>query len=161
VPCDRALVTIYKQSNTRITELTWRYVRMELSYEPCPSARLYRTGSQGEAPRHRFDTRLTERSVFRMVDDLTLGGYVVKEREGRRNRYLWVPRSVIRRRKLRVCIREEDHRALRFSVIGPGPERQLARLRVVADWSTKALLVRSVPGRSDRRFELSGRWRSS
>ena len=30
---------------------------------------------------------ITERSVFRIVDDLTLGGYVTKEREGRRNRY--------------------------------------------------------------------------
>ena len=30
---------------------------------------------------------ITERSVFRMLDDLTLGGYLDKEREGRRNRY--------------------------------------------------------------------------
>ena len=30
---------------------------------------------------------ITERSVFRMVDDLALAGYVAKEKEGRRNRY--------------------------------------------------------------------------
>ena len=30
---------------------------------------------------------MTERSVFRMVDQLTSDGYVTKEREGRRNRY--------------------------------------------------------------------------
>jgi len=30
---------------------------------------------------------ITEHSVVRIVDDLILGGYVTKEREGRRNRY--------------------------------------------------------------------------
>src|ERR1700674_2434969 len=30
---------------------------------------------------------ITERSVFRIADELTLGGYVTKEKEGRRNRY--------------------------------------------------------------------------
>ena len=30
---------------------------------------------------------VTERSVFRMVDELTANGYVTKEKEGRRNRY--------------------------------------------------------------------------
>ena len=30
---------------------------------------------------------ITERRVFGIVDDLTLGGYVTKEKEGRRNRY--------------------------------------------------------------------------
>jgi DNA-binding IclR family transcriptional regulator len=30
---------------------------------------------------------ITERSAFAIVTDLTAGGYVVKEKEGRRNRY--------------------------------------------------------------------------
>ena len=30
---------------------------------------------------------ITERSVFSIVDDLISGGYVAKEKEGRRNRY--------------------------------------------------------------------------
>jgi len=30
---------------------------------------------------------MTERHAYGIVDDLTLGGYLVKEKEGRRNRY--------------------------------------------------------------------------
>jgi len=30
---------------------------------------------------------ITERTAFSIVDDLTVGGYVVKEKEGRRNQY--------------------------------------------------------------------------
>ncbi len=44
---------------------------------------------------------ITERSAYAIVDDLTKGGYVVKEKEGRRNRYevqghLPLPDPVIR-----------------------------------------------------------------
>ena len=46
---------------------------------------------------------ITERSAYGIVDDLARGGYVLKEREGRRNRYevqghLPLPDPVIRSR---------------------------------------------------------------
>lgn len=48
---------------------------------------------------------ITERSAYSIVTDLTGGGYVVKERDGRRNRYqiqshLPLPESIIQERTI-------------------------------------------------------------
>ncbi|MGD0880991.1 MAG: winged helix-turn-helix transcriptional regulator [Acidimicrobiales bacterium] len=48
---------------------------------------------------------ITERSAYSIVDDLTKAGYIVKEREGRRNRYqiqvhLPIPDSQARQRAI-------------------------------------------------------------
>jgi len=41
----------------------------------------------GRPPRHRGQDGVTERTAYGIVTDLTEAGYVVKHKDGRRNRY--------------------------------------------------------------------------
>ena len=78
---------------------------MELPHQPRPSPRLH-------LPRPRRGLRdiaatleITERRAFGIVTDLTDAGYIVKQKEGRRNRYRIqnhppLPEAVGRERKI-------------------------------------------------------------
>jgi hypothetical protein len=48
---------------------------------------VHRTRPGGAAARHRGQCGITERSAYGIVTDLAAAGYVVKQKDGRRNRY--------------------------------------------------------------------------
>ncbi len=61
--------------------------QLELSHEPRTGLALHRP-RPGDAPAsHRGRLGITERHAYAVVTDLSDAGYVVKTREGRRNRY--------------------------------------------------------------------------
>ena len=48
---------------------------------------MHRPGPRYPPPRHRAALGITEQGAYGIVNDLTEAGYVIKEKEGRRNRY--------------------------------------------------------------------------
>jgi hypothetical protein len=60
---------------------------VELPDQPCPSSCLHRAGPRRAPPEIAAAVGITERTAYGIVDDLTKAGYVVKDTEGRRNRY--------------------------------------------------------------------------
>jgi len=60
---------------------------MELPHQPCPDLAVHRQSSRRTATRHRRRSGGDQRTAFGIVADLTETGYVLKERDGRRNRY--------------------------------------------------------------------------
>jgi hypothetical protein len=65
------------------------YQRGELGFpdQPRPGAAVHRPRPGRAAARHRFQPGITERSAHGFVTDLTAAGYVLKQKDGRRNRY--------------------------------------------------------------------------
>jgi hypothetical protein len=55
--------------------------------QPCPSARLYARDPEVRIRDIATTIGITERHAYGIVDDLPRTGYIVKAREGRRNRY--------------------------------------------------------------------------
>jgi hypothetical protein len=60
---------------------------LELPDQPHPGAAVHRPRPGRAAARHRGGTGITGRTAYSIVTDLTEARYVVKHKDGRRNRY--------------------------------------------------------------------------
>jgi predicted DNA-binding transcriptional regulator YafY len=77
---------------------------------------------------------ITERSVYRVINEMSDAGYLVKEREGRRNRYEVQPRSPVQDPPVRGHSLADALRELAGYELHPGPpEPVIRRLAVVTD----------------------------
>jgi len=66
----------------------YRHVsRVGIPHEPRSSVALHRLGSGIRLRDIAAELAITERTAYGIVTDLTDAGYVVKEKDGRRNRY--------------------------------------------------------------------------
>ena len=63
------------------------HTELEFPDQPRPGADVHRTRPRRAAARHRGRLGITERSAYGIVTELAEAGYVVKQKDGRRNRY--------------------------------------------------------------------------